>query len=319
MAHKDTGFDKGFVTVSALLALAGSVYLFLQKGSFAEVLQTSSATPQKNFPEVPLQKTNDATAQLTKAYQWAMPVINNKPVPLNMSVPIIMHEGKMVDLFTEDVAFRAPLTNKFLRENDLEYLAPNVGDLDPDDDGFSNLEEFNGGTNPKDAKSHPDLEAKLSFVARVQDDYILQLLTSIMPAQVRRMAPAPNKSVFVNATPQPFGFDAGNAERFVAEKFETKKDASGLDVAELTVLDNASKDRFVLVSKVPKNLAEYQADLEFRYRVVKKIRVKKGEAFYLEETGKKYLLQDVQENGATIAPVGSDGKAGTPLLVKTRS
>ncbi|MCR5413175.1 MAG: hypothetical protein K6F50_00415 [Kiritimatiellae bacterium] len=29
-------------------------------------------------------------------------------------------------------------------------------DLDPDDDGFTNLEEFQAGTNPKDGKSHPD-------------------------------------------------------------------------------------------------------------------------------------------------------------------
>ncbi len=44
----------------------------------------------------------------------------------------------------------------------------NAGDAaaDSDGDGFSNLDEFSGGTNPLDAKNHPSYAEKLRFVER---------------------------------------------------------------------------------------------------------------------------------------------------------
>jgi hypothetical protein len=91
-------------------------------------------------------------------------------------------DGRAVDLFTgiplfvssndpdtpvdldKDPPIHEPIPNQWWFENRLD---PGFGDSparDPDSDGFSNLEEFLGKTDPNDAKSHPLLLAKLKFV-----------------------------------------------------------------------------------------------------------------------------------------------------------
>jgi hypothetical protein len=316
MAKKDGNFDKNFLIISAILAVGGAVGLYTMKDSVAEKLVTSRSKAGEEFPVVPLQEVKNAQDLLRKSFEWTSPSISNKPVPLNKSVTVVMRGGDLFDIYNKEPALRDGMSNEYLLKYELDYLSPNVGDLDPDGDGFSNQEEFTHNTNPKDAKSVPALENKLYFLNRVQDDYVLILQNGIMPAQVKRMRPEP-KSVFVDATPKTFGFDASSQSRFEAKVFEVKR-VGEIDVGHLTVLDNATNETFVLVQKKEHNLAEYQAELEFRLKQVTKLKVKKGETFYLPNVGTKYLLQDVQEGSAVIAPIGANGAPGAPFTVKPR-
>jgi hypothetical protein len=318
MAKKDSNFDKNFLIFTAAAAVAGGAWLYTMKSSFAEQLQSKKAQRRNDFPEVPTAEVSKASEMLRKAFMWEAPTLKGKLVTLNKSVPVIMQGGKLFDLFADEPQLRPPMTNKFLRDHQLEYLSPNVGDLDPDEDGFSNLEEFNGQTNPRDRNSKPPLETKVYFVNRVQDDYILKLLNKIIPAQVKRMSPTPQKSVFIDVTPKTFGFDPASQERFTAQNFANKR-VGETEVAEMTMVDNATKETFVLTYGVEKNLAEYQAELEFRLGVVTKIKVKKGDTFYLPNVATKYLLQDVTETEAIIAPIGSDGYPGKAFVAKPKS
>jgi hypothetical protein len=317
MAKKSDNFDKNFLITAALLSVGGAAALFMAKGSFADQLVSDSVKRREEFPEVPVAEVEKAGAMLQKSFVWAQPEINSKSVPLNKSVSIIMQDGELVDLYTEKKPLRPPFSNKYLRDNDLDYLSPNVGDLDPDADGYTNLEEFNGNTNPKDPKSTPPVETKLYFVNRVQDDYILKLQNRLMPAQVRRVRPDPARSVFIDGAPKVFGFDPTSATRFEAKSFEVKR-VGETEVPQLTVMDNASKEVFVLEYNVEKNLAEYQAEMEFRLQVVTKLKVKKGDHFYLPKIGTKYLMQEVTEIDATVCPVKADGTPGKPFKVSAR-
>jgi hypothetical protein len=316
MAKKDGNFDKNFLIISALLAVGGAVGLYSMKGAVAEKLVSPKSTPGTQFPQVPVKEASNAQALLLKSFQWTQPSLANKPVPLNKSVTVIMKNGELFDIYNKEPALRDGMSNEFLLKYGLDYLSPNVGEMDPDNDGFSNEEESKLNTSPIDAKSVPGPENKLFFVNRVQDDYILLLSNGILPAQVKRVRPEP-KSVFVDAMPKTFGFDAASQSRFEAKSFELKR-VGELDMGHLTVLDNATGETFVLIQKQEKNLAEYQAELEFRLKEVTKLRVKKGETFYLPKVGTKYILQNVTETEATVAPIGSDGKPGVPFTVKPR-
>ena len=138
-----------------------------------------------------------------------------------------------------------------------------------------------------------------------------------MPAQVSRVKPEPARSVFIDTLPKVFGFDPASLTRFEAKAFEVKL-VNNVETPQLTLVDNATKQDIILIYNTDKNLAEYQAEMEFRLHVVTKLKVKKGDHFYLPNVGTKYLLQDVTEIDATVCPIESSGKEGKPFKVATR-
>lgn len=321
MANKEANYDKVLLTLAALLALGTAGYLYTLKTSFAEKLVQQKSTPKQDFGEIPTEKVADSIQRLQQAFVWKMPILDNKPVPLNKSITIVLKDGELFDLYTEKTPLRPPMTNAYLRDNDLEFLSPNVADLDPDGDGFSNLEEFTKNTKPRDAQSLPPLTDKLFFKERVQENYIVSLQSSEMPIQVKRTEPvAP--SVFIDVIPKDFGFDRNAPPRFTAEKYERKTaTVNGIpkDVSELTVLDKSTGDRFVLVLREPKNLAAFEAVLEFRLTgEVKTYKVQKGGTFRITGIASTFKVLDVTETSATLTELNEKNEPKTPFVVNPR-
>ena len=79
--------------------------------------------------------------------------------------------GILIDLKEEDVLLCFPVPNRWILENKLDYTNPNILNEDPDHDGFSNLEEWQGedpyhtpginSSDPNDPNVHPLLWTKL--------------------------------------------------------------------------------------------------------------------------------------------------------------
>jgi len=324
MATKEANYDKVLLTLAAIAALGVSGTLYYLKSGFGESLVQPKVAAQKNFGIIPVEEVSSAIKRLQQPFEWTAPIRQNKPVPLNKSVTVVLKGTELFDLFVENPPLRPPMTNSFLRDHNLDYLSPNVGDLDPDGDGFTNLEEFNGRTDPMDPKSHPPVTQHLYFKGRVQNDYLLVLQSSTMPLQVKRLKPEPSGSQFIDVIPKEFGYEKGATTlRFSAEKFEPKmlKDpATGgdKDVSELTVLDKATNERVVLVFKKESNLAEYLVELEFRNKIVTDLKVKKGENFRLPDVAATFKVLDIQEDNATVAQLKDDGSLGDKFVVGRR-
>ena len=323
MAKKEQNYDKVLLGLAALAAIGVSAYLFVLKGDFGSQFASKTAAKGSDLGEIPTGVVQRAQQRLLEAFDWKAPIKNNKAVPLNKSVLIILKDNELYDMFLEDKPLRPPMTNKYLRENELLYLAPNVGSLDPDNDGFSNEEEFTFKTNPKDGnqadpKAVPPLKNKIYFVAREQDDYKIALQSSSMPLQVKRNFPTPARGVFVDALPKDFGFDPGVA-RFTAKSFVPKKvpdpRLGEKDVSELTVFDHATNTDVVLVFKEEKNLATYKAKLQFRLKTVQERVVKKGDSFTFEGIPTVFRLEDVTESGASLSEQKPDGSYGPAWTV----
>jgi hypothetical protein len=196
-----------------------------------------------------------------------------------------------------------------------------VGALDADSDGFSNEEEFSASpqTDPKDAQAHPPVTQKLYLKERITHDYKIKLNSSAPPYQVQRTAPDPKVSKFVSPGDE-FGFDKG-AVRFKAISFEqkvTKNPTTSLekDVSELKCLDTATKKEFVLVRGAETNLAEYEAEFEFRIGAPEVRKVKEGETFQIPGIGVTFKVLSIEENQAVIVPVDGEKLTGEPITVK---
>ena len=346
MATTEANYDKILLAVAALLALGGAGYIYTLSGSFSQKLAVPKGANRNDFPDTEGAKTGLIAAKqnLDTTFDWVSPVKNGKPVPLNVSIPVVLKDGVLYDMFTENPPLRPPMTNKFLRENELDFLSPNVAELDPDHDYFNNLEEFNKQTNPKDPKSLPPITDKLYFVGRKQHDYILTMQSPEAPWLIKLNKPdaapppppapppgnasddakaapappppraAPAASAFVQPQfPFDFGCEKNAPPRFTATGFTPKKDGNK-DLSELAVTDKSTGAKFVLTYKVPYNLAEFEAELEYRIGDTQVFTVKKGGTFRIGGIAATYILLDVTDESATIAPVGADGKPGTPFV-----
>lgn len=97
---------------------------------------------------------------------WTQALDGDRPVDLFTGIPLFVSSlapEKPIDLL-KDAPVHPPIPNIWWIENRLDPGFADSPSRDPDQDGFSNLEEFNGKTDPNNAKSVPSLIAKLMYV-----------------------------------------------------------------------------------------------------------------------------------------------------------
>ena len=320
MQKSDSKYERIILIAMAVIAIGGSVWMIMQTTSFADGLKIPKVNPKQEFGPIAEATTaaEGAIARLTAPYKaWVSPVLNNKAVPLNKAVLLVMKDGQIYDLFVEQPQLRPPMTNEYLRANGLAYLSPNVGDLDPDNDGFPNLEEFQKGTNPKDPKSHPPVTDRLFLVQRISHDFLVKLQGTGSPLQIKiTTEDKKSKGWFAEGVGKAFG----PGDRFVIKKFEKKvvpdPKLGEKDVSELTVEDRLRKNDIVLVKDVEANIADYEAMFEFRLGHVVQFQYKKGDTFRIPEyPDTTYIVIDIQEDSVVIAPL-EGGKPGKEIVIK---
>lgn len=322
MQNSQGSYEKVILTISSLVAILAAGYLIFESQGFEDSLALTQATSKNDLNSPNTQAVADATNTIKKKYSWVSPVRNGKAVPLNKSVLLVMRDAKLFDLLLSDPdnQLRPPMTNVFLTgdltktppETQLPHIfSPNVAELDADDDGFSNLEEFNAKTNPRDANSMPPYTTKLFLQKRISHDYILKLVSGDGSTfQIQRLQPS-KASVFKPVNEE-FGFDRGVA-RF--KVLSSKKDTiqhptlGQMDVFVLKMLDLSSNKEFELVQGKEVNLAEFEAVLEFRWKTRQTIpNVREGKTFQLPGLGVTYYIIKLEETKAVISPLGKDGK-----------
>ncbi|WP_461784350.1 Amuc_1099 family pilus-like system protein [Prosthecobacter sp.] len=320
MQNSQGNYEKVILTISSLLAIGAAGFLIFQSSAFEDslLLPQGASRNDLNAPDNAAVVTGIDT--LKKKYAWLSPDRSGKPVPLNKSVLLVMKSGELFDLLLPEPQLRPPMTNLFLTgdrtknppEAELPNLySPNVGDLDADNDGFSNLDEFTAKTDPRSDSSLPPLTNKLVLRQRISHDYILVLKGgSDGTFQIQRLQPSKG-SVFKPLNEE-FGFDKG-VTRFKlleAQKQTIQHPTLGpMEAYVVKALDLSTNKPFELVQGKETNLAEYEAELEFRWKQRQPIPgVKEGKTFQLPGLGKTYHIWKLEENKAVISPLGSDGK-----------
>jgi hypothetical protein len=319
MQKNQGNYEKILIVIMAVAAIAAGGWFIYASTTFPATLDRKNVQVRPFVENVPVQDMEEATQRaMADAKVWTAPIRNNKAVPLFKSVLLVLKDDQIYDMFLEDPQLRPPLTNKWLRENTLQYLVPNVADLDPDEDGFSNVEEFDAGTNPNDANSHPPITNKLFLVQRIEHKFLITLRSSGDPPQVTITTEDGHRRSYFTEIGKGFG----EGGRFVPKKFEKKtvidtKTNSEKDVSELTIEDTLRKNEVVLVKDAEQNLANYEGVFEFRLKTIEMVKGFKGDPFRIpghDET--TYRILDIQEDGATIATVDAQNKTGPPILIK---
>ncbi|MFI0348177.1 MAG: Amuc_1099 family pilus-like system protein [Chthoniobacterales bacterium] len=255
--------------------------------------------------------------------------------PLFVSHPYFIKNGELVDLLEEKTPLYPPIPNQWLVDNNLDYSNPNILSEDPDDDGFTNLEEWLGSSpleapgvyssNPNDPTSRPPLWTKLKYsINDIQKSNYRFEFTGYETEGSQKIFQLQPKTLTPNITKQGkrvfnkkirYGslgeqLDGLPLQIFSFDKKERVHQGVSYDTSELTLLNIETGEKWRLVKKsilypdsTPISILE---GIQFHYTLTSPpqlFNVRLHDSFTLESlplpmgtTSETYRLLDIRKN-----------------------
>ena len=288
-----THYDRVALIAAAILLFLCAFSIWRSAGQFGANFSTLQATsrPKEASPPAAAVALDEASKKLKEPPQWTFSGRSGLFVPEKY---FIGANGLPATLQTAEV--HPPVPNEWLEQFGLPIAEANVLEQDPDGDGFSNLEEWQGHTIPTDKNSRPDYVVALKlksvreepfrvlFSSWVGDTFGINVIDLKEPTQFLKIG------------------DMVTGTRFKIVKFTEKyaKDQYGTDndVSELIVENVDTKEELTLVKEKvatsPEPVATFvytwpagSTPLEFQIRKEQEFSLKPNEQI-------KYKLVDAQ-------------------------
>lgn len=318
------------LAIAAILAITATVLLWMKVSDFDSTFAASRGTAPSKTPVDPLstKALDDARTAIAAPVKWESPAAEASK--LFVSKLYVIKDGKLVSPGTG--SFHPPVPNEWLQKYHLNELSATVLSEDPDGDGFTTGEEWNGldavshldmngqrvkgpdgqdlpddSTDPTKPEQHPPYHTKLEL-ARIQ--YItfrLKFMSYDIDPKNKN-----DITVFINTLDLrgkthvlKVGEDIPGT-RFKVEAFTPKEidgaDGTKVDVSEATVKNKETGDLVVLPLKKEVNSPDSYGI--FRYKWVKPgpsgkatpdFPKRRGETFNLEpEKDKVYKVIEIK-------------------------
>lgn len=301
------------LATGAVVLIGASALIILNTQSFKEKFEATqtSPIPNNNVSPLVLDSIKEAQAELSNPKKWVPNALKNGSLFVADRYLVDEKSGKVskpseANLHTYSITGE-PIPSQWFLDNNLPLLDPNVAKQDPDGDGFLNEDEWKGGTDPNDAKSHPPYYTKLYVGRWIRVPFRLKFQAyDGDPAKPEAM------SFQINAMDlrQPTAFlalgDMIENTKFKLESFAQKtapNASNGIDedVSELTLRNTETNDTVVLVvNRITDSPDSYALFGYYWPQPPKAIQVKKLGEFVLPPTNEKYKLIDIKDTEAKI-------------------
>ena len=199
----------------------------------------------------------------------------------------------------QNTEIHPPVPNDWLEQFGLPIADADVLTQDPDGDGFTNLDEWQYHTNPRDESSHPEYLTKLKmksfasepfrmvFASWVEDTYGINAIDLKEPTQFLKLGDIIRGTEF-------------KIVRF-SKKSAMNRFGTIVDVSELLLEHKTSKEELTLIKEKTAISPESVANFIYSWGAASEFPVRKDQEFSLpphEEI--KYKLIDVQPDKAVI-------------------
>ncbi|MGC3991250.1 MAG: hypothetical protein QM796_16535 [Chthoniobacteraceae bacterium] len=297
--------EKCALGLLAAALLATSVLLILKAQAFKDVFADITAPVPQNDKI----KSLDSTAVGVSLKDLATkPTWDKSNSSLFVSQLYILKDGKLIQPDTDSgsAPVHPPVPNSWFKEHDLDVLSPTVLTDDPDGDGFTNLDEYEGKTDPQDKNSHPPYYTKLRLERFIQKPF--RVILKAYDGDPKQ----PDSLTFqINTVDirQPTLFlkinDPVPNTKFKIMSFEAKTSTNSStgatdDVSELTLQNTETGDKVILI--VNKLIDSPDSYALFKYLWNgKEFAVKKNKTFSVDpETNIQYKVIDITSTEATI-------------------
>ena len=144
-------YDRAVLMAAAFFLFISAVAIWWSAIQFGNRLITPPAVPPKTASQPPVAVELDLAAeQIQKPLQWKASMRSGLFVP---EKHFIGADGMPATL--ENTQVHAPVPNEWFEKYALPIEDADALEQDPDKDGFTNLDEWQGNTDPTKAESHP--------------------------------------------------------------------------------------------------------------------------------------------------------------------
>jgi hypothetical protein len=289
-------YEVVFLIAAAALLFLSSIFIWQNAARFGSQLAVRPPAPSLKSVS-PLAKAEElpaAAEKLHKPPQWTFGGRSGLFVP---EKHFIGANGQPATLQTTEV--HPPVPNEWLEQFGLPIADAGVLDQDPDNDGFNNLDEWSGHTNPTDGNLHPEYYSKLKLKSATEEPFRLVFASWVGDTFAINTIDLKQPTQFVKVG------DPIKGTRFkivkFREKYEPNKYGTNVDVSELTLEQVETKQQLTLIKEKIAMSPESVATFVYTWGGRQEFQVRKDSEFLLKpQEHIKYKLTDVGPTKAVI-------------------
>jgi len=289
-------YERVLLIAATVLLFLSSILTWRNVARFSSQLAVMPPAPSLKSvsPLATAQELQAAAEKLHRSPQWTFGGRSGLFVP---EKHFIGANGQPATLQTTEV--HPPVPNDWLEQFGLPIADADVLDQDPDGDGFSNLEEWLGHTNPIDGNSHPEYYTKLKLKSAVEEPFRLVFSSWVGDTYAINTIDLKQPTQFLKVG------DPIKGTRFkivkFKEKYQRNKYGTNVDVSELTLEQVETKGQLTLIKEKVAMSPESVATFVYTWGGRQEFQVRKDQEFSLKPQEQiKYKLVDVDPAKAVI-------------------
>ena len=282
--------------------LAAGAFLFISAVSiwwnaiqFGNRLVAQPGAPPKNAsPPALAAELDRATERLQGPSQWKSSTRSGLFVP---EKHFIGANGLPSTLKNTQV--HPPVPNDWFEKFGLPVQDADVLEQDQDGDGFTNLDEWQGGTDPTSKDSHPDYLTKLHLVSATEEPFRYVFASWVGDTFALNTIDQSDPTQFLKIGDVILGTDFKIVK--FTEKHERNQYGTNVDVSELLLKHQDTHAQVTLVKEKIATSPQSVATFVYSWAGRREFEVRKDQEFSLKPVEEiNYKLVDVQPNKAVI-------------------
>ena len=325
MAFQDN-YEKVVIGIGSLLLVVAGTWTYMYSKNMESTFSLKDTVVKKNTPMKGIQTAENLLTTLEQDHAIERPVIGKQHFDIFVGPRLVSKKGETTAIdIHQSPPIHGEVPNAWFFENNLEDVFPmsNALEVDSDNDGFTNLEEFTAQTHPNDANSYPNLASKLAAKEINLSGYTLAYSSEADPIEFR--AEAFNGNLLWKKEVKPgdvFG-DKPDVDRFELKEIKTA-----------VIKENDTKVAHVIDLKSGKNEQVYEIPYGKKnaQRIIDKaavlnisagskpgdFKVFEGKAFSIpgDPTKTTYMIESIDNKTKTLVIKPTKGEGNITLSVE---